>query len=110
MPRETIVSIKETIRGAAALPEEKKKKLLNLLGQLEKEMEGLSDEDRESARKIARAAGTSTRRATGEDEDSHRLGEALDDLSETVTRFEASHPGLVAVVNRIADALSDIGI
>ncbi len=110
MPQETIVSIKETIERADKIPVEKKEKLLNLVEQLEKEMDGLPAKDGESARSIARAAQTSARRATGEDEESHRLPESLDELSETVTRFEASHPGLVAVVNRIADALSDIGI
>ncbi len=54
---------------------------------------------------LARLAGEVERRLADEDPDG-----LVDELREEVTRFEASHPNLSAVIGRAADALSAIGL
>jgi hypothetical protein len=54
---------------------------------------------------LARLAGQVERRLRDDDTDG-----VVDDLREEVSRFEASHPNLAAVINRTADALSAIGL
>jgi hypothetical protein len=54
---------------------------------------------------LARLAGRVERRLRDEDPDG-----VVDDLRGEVSRFEASHPNLAAVINRTADALSAIGL
>ena len=54
---------------------------------------------------LGRLAGEVERRLRDEDADG-----VVDELREEVTRFEASHPGLAATIDRAADALSSIGL
>jgi Domain of unknown function (DUF4404) len=71
------------------------------------------DSLREAAREIERALGALQERGNGgageargaEDADSLRRR-----LQEAIGRFEESHPTLTAVVGRVIDALSDLGI
>jgi hypothetical protein len=54
---------------------------------------------------LARLAGEVERRLNEDDQEG-----LVDDLREEVTRFEASHPQLAAIIGRAADALSAIGL
>jgi hypothetical protein len=54
---------------------------------------------------LARLAGEVERRLGDDDPEG-----LVDELREEVTRFEASHPKLAAVIGRAADALSAIGL
>ena len=110
MIEKTIGKMEEAVDGATAIPEEKKAELRGLISQLRNEITTLSETHREIALSIADFSQTSTRRATGEDEDQHLLASSLEDLSTTVKTFEVSHPGLVSTVNNFCNALADIGI
>ena len=102
--------IEKTVTGAEALSDKKKAELRALISKLRNEITTLSETHREIALSIAGFSKTSTRQATGEDEDKHLLASSLEDLSTTVKTFEASHPGLVSTVNAFCNALADIGI
>jgi hypothetical protein len=54
---------------------------------------------------LARLAGEVERRLNEDDQEG-----LVEDLREEVTRFEASHPQLAAIIGRAADALSAIGL
>ena len=54
---------------------------------------------------LARLAGEVERRLSDEDREG-----VVEELRHEVTRFEASHPNLSAVIGRAADALSAIGL
>ncbi len=107
---ETLRDIERTVNESKALSDNKKAELRTLISQLKDEITHLSETHREIALSIAGFTQTSTRRATGEDEDRHLLASSLEDLSATVKKFEVSHPRLVSTVNAFCNALADLGI
>ena len=64
-----------------------------------------AEEGADNKAELARLAGQVESRLRDDDPDG-----VVDDLREEVSRFEASHPKLAAVINRTADALSAIGL
>ena len=106
----TLKEIERTVTGSESLSDKKKAELRVLISQLRDEITNLSETHREIALSIVGFTQTSTRRATGEDEDHHLLASSLEDLSTTVKTFELSHPGLVSTVNAFCNALADLGI
>jgi hypothetical protein len=77
------------------------------LDELLKELRAAIDEaeqtgDREN---LARLVDELDRRLNEDDDEG-----IVDDLREEVTRFEAEHPRLAAVIGRAADALSALGL
>jgi len=78
--------------------------LNELLGHLKDAIDA-SDEGADNKDELARLAGEVERRLSDDDPDG-----VVDELREEVTRFEASHPNLSAVIGRAADALSAIGL
>ncbi|MFH1037100.1 MAG: DUF4404 domain-containing protein [PVC group bacterium] len=106
----TVKKIEETVAGAPSLSEEKREQLLALLGELKTEITRLSRTHRETALSIADKSHASARHATREDRDEQAVAASIDDLTAVVKKFEASHPGLVSVVNSFCNALADLGI
>ena len=105
---DTLRKIEERIRGSASISEERRQELLSLFGQLRDEMGQLSETHREAVRAIADHSERSAVEATSGDRT--QLDQSLDNLSQSVTEFEKSHPKLVGVVNRICETLSGLGI
>ena len=64
-----------------------------------------SQDGSDNKEELARLAGEVERRLSDDDPDG-----VVEELREEVTRFEASHPKLSAVIGRAADALSAIGL
>jgi hypothetical protein len=109
MIRDTIAKIEARLQGANACSDEVRAELLQLLGELKHEI-GTVDEAQ--ARSIAGHTEHLTAQAiAGESErNPESLNRALQELSSSVEGFESSHPRLVAVVNRIATTLANMGI
>ena len=107
MIRETISKIEARLQGADACSEEVRAELLQLLGELKRE---ISDVGEEQAMNIAGHTDHVTAQATVEPRNPELLKRSIQELSESVDGFEKSHPRLVEVVNRIATTLSNIGI
>jgi hypothetical protein len=109
MIRDTISKIEARLQSANACSADARAELLQLLGELKREI-GTVDE--EQARTIAGHTEHLTAQAIGEESERNpeSLKRGLQELGESVEGFETSHPKLVAVVNRIATTLANIGI
>lgn len=110
MIEDTIAKIEAKLEGAAALNDEGRAELLNLLSTLKSEVTGLSKTRREHAESITRFTELSTHEATRAEKHPHLLKLSLEGLSSSVEGFEGSHPKLVEIVNSICVMLSNIGI
>ena len=107
---DTIAKIQQRLEQSANLPDEKRRELLALIAQLKTEIRDVSASDPDQAQSIAGFAELSTHEATRDQPQSATMNSAISGLESTVKGFEAAHPKLTAVVNRIADALSNLGI
>lgn len=110
MLHERIQQIEARIGAAAAMPDETRRELLALLASLKAEVAGLEATQQEDARSITHFADASTHEATRVEKKPEVLEAALKGLTGSVVGLEASHPTIVRVVNRIAQALSNMGI
>ncbi len=110
MIEETISKLEQRLKNAGSLSEQNRQELLNLVGDLKTEVSSLSKTHAEEARRILTYTEASTHEATSEQQDQERLRDAVSDLSSSVDGFEKSHPRLVAIVNRMAETLSNLGI
>lgn len=107
---DTISKIETRIENSAAIDDAHRAELLGLLGQLKTEVGELSKTHQEQAESIASFAEISAREATREARNPRLIGHSIGGLESSVDGFEKSHPGLVAVVNRIASMLANMGI
>lgn len=110
MIENTIESIEAKIKGSPSIGDENKSELLNLLGALKEEVSELSKTHAEEAESIAHFTQVSTHEATKAAKNPQLLKLSVDGLSSSVDGFEASHPKLVDVVNKVAYILSNMGI
>ena len=110
MIQDRIAKIESTLQTAPNLPAETKHELLTLLAELKAEVAPLSTTHSENAETIARFADASVHEATRNERDAEQTAAALSGLSGSVEGFEASHPRLVQIVDRIALTLSNMGI
>jgi hypothetical protein len=107
MIRDTISKIEARLQGTTAISDEARAELLQLVGELKREITQVGEEE---ARSIAGHTEHVTSHATGDARNPELLKRSLHELSASVDGFEKSHPGLVQVVNRICTTLSNIGI
>jgi hypothetical protein len=98
MVEDRIRNIENRVQSSASLPEAAKAELLGLLASLREELQGVKKEH------LLRAEGT------GQVPHGESLDDALGGLSSTVTELEATHPRLSELANRLAVALSNMGI
>ncbi len=108
--KDTISKIEERIRGAGALNEDNRAELLDLLGKLKSQIGALSETNREQAQSIAGFTEVSAHEATRGERNDNSLKHSILGLESSVKNLEGSHPQLVAVVNRIATMLANMGI
>jgi polyhydroxyalkanoate synthesis regulator phasin len=108
--KDTISKIEEQIRGAGAMTEENRAELLDLLRQLRSQIGPLSETNQEQARSITGFTQVSAHEATREEKNPKSLKHSVLGLESSVDDLEQSHPKLVAVVNRIATMLANMGI
>jgi hypothetical protein len=92
---ETIARIEERIRAADSLSAAQRAELQGLLAELRREAGTLPPD---------------ALNATPEPVADEDVQSTVSRLSETLTAFEASHPRLTGVVNRISTFLSNMGI
>lgn len=98
----------ETTLANADLPPATREELLGLLAELKTEVSGMEAAHGDQAQTITRSADAAFSLASRPEESAAPA--VLDDLRESVAGFEASHPRLVQVVDRIALTLSNMGI
>jgi len=110
MLHETISKIEARLKNAGSIKDEQRAELLNLLSTLKKEIVTLSGTHGEKAQSIAGFTEVSTHEATRQEKNPELLKLSVQGLASSVDGFEKSHPALVALVNRIATTLSNMGI
>ena len=110
MIQDRIAKIETTLQSAANLSAETKQELLGLLAELKAEVAPLTATHGENAASIARFTDESFHEATRSERNPEQHAAALSGLSASVEGFEASHPRLVLIVDRIALTLSNMGI
>jgi Domain of unknown function (DUF4404) len=110
MIQDRIEKIETTLRDAASLSEDTRSQLLRLLAELKAEVAPLSATHDEDAQSITHFTTASVHEATRGTRKPDQADAALKGLKSSVEGFEASHPRLVEVVNRIAITLSNMGI
>ena len=93
MIEDTIAKIEERLRAADSLPVEQRIELEQLLADLRRESRSLPMLARRHA-----------------DESDIDLRGAIDRLESSLTEFEATHPKLTGLVNRISTLLANMGI
>ena len=94
MIQEHIDQIESKVRDAKNVPSETQAEILSLLESLKAEIATLAK----------------AREEKGSEEEEGRAEGAIHELTRSVEGFEASHPELVANVNRLAMILSNMGI
>ena len=107
---DTIAKIQQQLRQASNLSPEKRGELQELIAQLKTEISSLRQVDPKRAQTIATFAEASAHEAIRPDSQPETTRNAIEELESSVTDFEAAHPKLTAVVNRIASTLSNLGI
>ncbi len=110
MIKTTIANIENKIKLNASIQDKEKTELLNLLTSLQNEVSELSKIDSEQAESITGFTQTSAHEATRKDKNEQLLTLSLKGLTSSVDELETSHPKLVEIVNRISQALSNMGI
>ncbi len=108
--QDRIEKIEATLKDAGSLTEETRAELLRLLAELKAEVAPLTQTHGEDAQSITHFASASVHEATRTARKPDQADAALKGLTASVEGFEASHPRLVEVVNRIAITLSNMGI
>jgi hypothetical protein len=110
MLEDTLSKLEARIQNAGTLRDENRTELLQLISQLKGEISGLSKTHEEQAQSIAGFTELSTHEAMRETRNPETLKHSTAGLTSSVDELEKTHPQLVAVVNRIATTLSNMGI
>ncbi len=108
--RDTIQNIEKRIEQSQAIPKESKAELLRMMKDLDREVQTLSQTNRDEAASVAGFASAATHEATRKEKNPSLLKIALDGLSKSVEQFEQSHPTLVETVHNITATLSNYGL
>src|SRR6266516_2588834 len=111
MTDERIEKTKSTVESAGNIPADKKAELLDRLSKIKPAIAKVAQtHNEEPAQSIARLVETSTHEAARKNRRPELLEKVLRELRQSVEKFEASHPELVASVNEYSTLLSTLGI
>jgi hypothetical protein len=108
MSDERIEKIRAAIEAADHIPPEKKNELLGLVASLDPVIAKFAQTNDEHAQHIAGLVEASAQEAASKNPE--KLESSLDELKNSVQRFEASHPDLVSFVTEYSAVLSALGI
>ena len=108
MTDEQIKKIQAAVASADHMSADKKAELLGLLSKLKPAIAKASQTDQGKAQSIARLVEASAHEATKKKPES--TNKLLGELEQSVEKFEASHPELVALVTEYTAFLSAVGI
>jgi mevalonate kinase len=112
MSLKKLEAIEKKIKTTPQIDAKIKEDLLDLMRSLKTELADIKNEHPKTADSIVDQTHSSAEQILCKNNSGEQkiLQENIDDLQKTVDEFEASHPKLVQVVNRICMMLSDIGI
>jgi hypothetical protein len=107
---ERLAQIEATLRNSANIPEATRLELLDLLAGLRAEVAPLAVTHSATADEITGSADAAVQAAVHRGEEPEKAAQAVEGLAASVRDFEASHPRLVEIVDRLAQTLSNMGI
>jgi len=110
MSPDSLTRLETKIQEATGLNAQHKTELLTLLVDLKNEIAKLSTTSEEQAHSIRSFTDISAHEATREFNNQQLVRIAIEGLSTSVEELEASHPELVATVNKLCNLLSSLGI
>jgi hypothetical protein len=110
MIQDRIEKIEEKLQQSKALKESDKVEILDLMKNLRTEIADLSKTHAEHAESIVGFAELSAHEATRSEKNPVLINLSIEGLASSVQSFEASHPRLVVVINKICIMLSNMGI
>ena len=110
MIQDRIAKIEATLSSSPNIPAETRQELLTLLAELKAEVTPLAATHGEQVQSITELTDTALGNAALGQKPSGESAEALEGLASSVRDFEASHPKLVQIVDRLALTLSNMGI
>jgi ABC-type transporter Mla subunit MlaD len=110
MNDERIEKTKSAVEAAGHIPDDKKTELLGLLSELKPAIAKASQTHQDHAENIARLVDASAQGATRTEKKPESIKKLLRELEQSVGKFEASHPELVALVTEYTAFLSALGI
>ena len=110
MIQDRIEKIEEALRDAPKISPDTRQQLLALLADLKAEITPLTESHGDDAQSIASFADASVHEAVRSERKPVQASAAIEGLTASVQGFEASHPRLVEVVDRLAVTLSNMGI
>jgi len=107
---ERLAQIEATLRNSATIPETTRQELLDLVAGLKAEVAPLAATHGQSVEQITDTADAAVQAVVRRPEQPGEAAEAVSGLAASVRDFEASHPRLVEIVDRLALTLSNMGI
>jgi CRISPR/Cas system CSM-associated protein Csm2 small subunit len=110
MKDEQIEKIRSAVESADHIPAAKKAELLALLSRLKPAIAKASQTHKDHAEKIVRLVEASAHEATRGEKKPDAIRKLVRELEQSVEKFEASHPDLVAFVTEYTGFLSALGI
>ena len=110
MLSERFAKLETTLRDNASIPEATRQELLELVAGLKAEMVPLVDTHGDLAHEIAGSAEAAVHAVVRRGEEPEQAAQAVEGLAASVREFEATHPKLVEIVDRLALTLSNMGI
>jgi ABC-type transporter Mla subunit MlaD len=110
MKDEQIEKIRSAVESADHIPAAKKAELLGLLSRLKPAIAKASQTHKDHAEKIVRLVEASAHEATRSEKKPDAIRKLVRELEQSVEKFEASHPDLVAFVTEYTGFLSALGI
>jgi ABC-type transporter Mla subunit MlaD len=110
MSDERIEKTKSAVEAAYHIPADKKAELLGLLSKIKPAIAKASETHAEHAQSIAKLVDASAQEAARKNQRPEHLKKLLQELKQSVEKFEASHPDLVAFVTEYSALLSALGI
>jgi hypothetical protein len=110
MTNNTLQKIEHIVANAKRLPSEKREGLLDLITKLKAELEENSSPDLEEKDSIVGFTERSVHEALRENKNDELADLSMTGLKKSILKFEASHPDLVSIINKICVSLSNLGI
>ncbi|HEV7868710.1 MAG TPA: DUF4404 family protein [Chthoniobacteraceae bacterium] len=110
MINERIERIEAAVNDSTSIPESTRRELAALLADLKAEVAPLNETHGADAQSIAGFTDASVHEAMRTEKKPELADAALKGLASSARGFEVSHPRLVAVIDRIALTLSNMGI
>jgi hypothetical protein len=110
MLSQRLAKLETTLRNDTSIPQATRQELLELVAALKAEVAPLVDTHGETAHEIAGNAEAAVHAAVRREEEPEQAVQAVEGLAASVREFEATHPRLVEIVDRLALTLSNMGI